>query len=80
MRHPLEPFVLDLLQRRPHIDVAILAPELSGCTTFLGRRAATGNKAYRVVAEDVLGCMASDGTLQRTREGWYVLAKGQETP
>lgn len=80
MRHPLEPFVLDLLQRRPHIDVAILAPELSGCTTFLGRCAGVGNKAYRVVAEDVLGCMVSDGTLKRTREGWYVLAVTQEAP
>jgi hypothetical protein len=72
--HPLHGAVVEIFRRDPHQDVTTLAIALSGCTGFSGKGAAKGDRAYRVVAEDVLGYMHSQGHLARDEHGWYVLA------
>ena len=42
---------------------------LSGVTGLSGR----GMQAYKVVAEDVLSCMESDGFIAMASDGWYRL-------
>jgi hypothetical protein len=73
--HPLHRNVVEILRREPRQDATKLAVELSGCTGFRGRRAATGFKSYRTVAEDVLGYMFSQGHLTQDEDGWYMLAQ-----
>jgi hypothetical protein len=72
--HPLHQTVVAIFRRDPYQDVAKLAVELSGCR-FLGKRAAGSNKAYRIVAADVLDYMLSQGHLTRDEHGWYLLAE-----
>jgi hypothetical protein len=71
MPHPLEPVVLEIASRVGLLDVPKLAHELCGCCVFRGRRAASGNRAYHIVAEDVLGYMFNRGRLAIRHDGWY---------
>jgi hypothetical protein len=64
---------MEIFRRDPHQDAAKLGYILSGHTAFIGKGAGKGNRAYRVVAEDVLGYMHSQGHLTLDRDGWYVL-------
>ena len=82
MTHPLQPFVLDLLKTRPHLDEAILGPALSGCVALMGPRGNAATRAYRLVAYDVLTCMVADRVLTQHDVGWYVLraATPREAP
>jgi hypothetical protein len=75
--HPLAPLVLGLFAQESTLDVAIVTVALMGCT-FLSP--AKGNRAYRIVAADVLGCLWDAGHLVRhgtanpccpERGGWY---------
>jgi hypothetical protein len=76
--HPLEASVLAIFRDHPAQDAGTLAPAMAGCTYFPGRPA--GMKAYRVVAEDVLGYMLDQGKLFRDEHGWYrVVGAPQET-
>lgn len=52
-------------------DVTSLIYEL-GCPQT-GKDAAKAHRAYRVVAEDLLGCAQSSGELVINPNGWYVL-------
>jgi hypothetical protein len=61
--HPLEPIVLAMAERDEIIDVASVAPRLAGGLFFRGKAAGKGTRAYRIVAADVLGYMASAGRL-----------------
>ncbi|MBK5966824.1 hypothetical protein CCR95_22805 [Thiocystis minor] len=67
-KHPLEWIVLEMANQNDRIDVSNVASRLSGVTVFHGRDASKGTKAYRVVAADVLGCMASAGRLEQHGE------------
>lgn len=71
--HPLESVVMEAFLTSPAHDRVTLACFLSGCTGFRGKSAATGDKAYLVVAEDVLGHMESQGKLHTDRDGWHRL-------
>jgi hypothetical protein len=55
--------VLALAEKGQMIDVTTVAAALAGATHFIGANADKGQKAYRVVAADVLGCMADCGAL-----------------
>ena len=72
--HPLESIVLKAFQDGDRLDATKLFPYLAGCSAFGGKGAASGNKAYLIVAKDVLGFMEAQGKLGRDREGWYLLA------
>lgn len=72
--HPLEGLVLKAFKEHAVLDVTLLIPYLSGTTSFMGRGAVTGNRAYRTVAKDVLGYMQCQGRLVRDGVGWYRLA------
>ena len=76
-KHPLAPLVLGLFATETTLDVAIVTVALMGCT-FLSP--AKGNRAYRIVAADVLGCLWDAGHLVRhgaanprcpEKGGWY---------
>jgi hypothetical protein len=68
-RLTLSAFVFDAFV----MDGTKLAVALAGCTTFSGKRTASGNRAYRIVAQDVLGYMCEQGHLTMDRWGWYHL-------
>lgn len=75
--HPLAGVVLEIFKKHPCLDVPALFPHLAGCTWFSGRRAAAGNKAYRIVCEDVLEVMLKQGILYRDDGGWYRVVGGR---
>lgn len=62
--HPLEPIILSIAAKHHILDVPLVASELSG-GGFGGRDATKGTRAYRIVAADVLGCMAGSGRLEQ---------------
>jgi hypothetical protein len=71
-RHPLSDWVLSRYTPKMRcLDVPSLIMEM-GCPQA-GRDASRANKAFRVVAADVLECMVGRGELTRDRMGWYVL-------
>lgn len=74
IRHPLEGVVLEAFRVSDAHDALTLSAFMKGVTWFSGPRAATGDRAYKNVAEDVLGCMESQGKLRRDSRGWYLLA------
>lgn len=53
------------------IDTATIIAKM-GCPQA-GRDAAKANRAYKLVAEDVLGCAEKSGELVRDKDGWYTL-------
>ena len=63
--HPLESIVIEMANKKKIIDVSSVASQLSGATVFHGKGARKGIKAYRIVAADVLGYMASAGRLEQ---------------
>lgn len=67
-QHPLEPFILKMAENGEILDVSNVASCISGVTVFHGKGAIKGEKAYRVVAADVLGYMASAGRLDQHGE------------
>jgi hypothetical protein len=60
--HPLGSFVFKLAEENKIIDVCSLAMELCGNAIF---KAEKGNRAYRIVAADVLGYMTCEGILKQ---------------
>jgi hypothetical protein len=71
-RHPLHDVVVEIMKRDSHQDATTLGMALSG-GGLSGKRGVSGNRAYRLVAGDVLGCMHEQGYLDRDESGWYVL-------
>jgi len=61
--HPLAQFVFELAEKGKIVDVTSVAAMLSGATCFSGRNATKGRNAYRIVAADILCCMAEHGDL-----------------
>lgn len=76
MPHPLSEFVLAAFTpERPCHDVHTIAPHLSGATHVEDvEKHRNVDKAYLLVAEDVLGCLREDGRLELDPQGWHVLA------
>lgn len=78
--HPLAPLVLALFEHTSVVDVTDVAYALAGALV----RPSKGQKAYRIVAADVLGYLWHQGVLVRHGEGdllrpadggfWYTLA------
>ena len=64
--------VVEIMKRDRCQDATKLGMALSG-GGLSGKRGASGNRAYRLVASDVLGCMYEQGYLDRDEFGWYVL-------
>jgi hypothetical protein len=64
--HPLQDIVWRAFTENDHQDGTSLAYFLAGASI----RDRGGNKAYRTVALDVLGCMESQGLLYR-ENGWW---------
>jgi hypothetical protein len=82
--HPLESVVLEIFKARQVLDCVILAEGLKGdpySATNLRtnpkgpKLGMSGNRAYLVVAEDVLGYMHSQGKVEIDDMGWYHLAR-----
>ncbi len=71
-RHPLHDVVVEIMKRDRCQDATKLGMALSG-GGLSGKRGVSGNRAYRLVAGDVLGCMYEQGYLDRDELGWYVL-------
>jgi hypothetical protein len=71
-RHPLHDLVVQIMASDQCQDATKLGVALSGCT-LSGKSGVSGNRAYRLVASDVLGCMYEQGYLDRDESGWYVL-------
>src|SRR2546423_5103771 len=87
MPHPLAPVVLALFAHETTLDVTMVSDALAGG----GVSPAKGQRAYRIVAADVLGYLWCSGALVRhghcdaprcpERGGWYyTLASQDETP
>ena len=82
--HPLEASVLAIFEKRPVQDRVTLAAGMSDpdpyTTTFIKtgpdapKLGIAPNKAYLMVAEDVLGWMYAQGKLSKDTLGWYRLA------
>jgi len=71
-RHPLHDVVVEIMKRDRYQDATKLGMALSG-GGLSGKGGESGNRAYRLVASDVLGCMYEQGYLDRDESGWYVL-------
>jgi hypothetical protein len=80
--HPLEPIAREVFKVRPVLDRVILAEGLKGdpfTSTSLKpnpkgpKLGMSGNRAYLVVAEDVLGYMACQGKIVADSMGWWRL-------
>lgn len=81
--HPLEAAALEIFAVRPVLDRVILAEGLKGnsfSSTHIKPRKGgpklgmSGDRAYLVVAEDVLGYMESQGKVCRDSMGWFRLS------
>jgi hypothetical protein len=70
-RHPLHDVVVGIMKRDRCQDATKLGMALSG-GGLSGKGGVSGNRAYRLVAGDVLGCMYQQGYLDRDEAGWYV--------
>lgn len=71
-QHPLQQVVIDLIHKYGAMDVAKLSPLMAG-GVFGGRRGASGNRAYEIVAKDVLDVMLELGILEVGEHGWLFL-------
>jgi hypothetical protein len=77
MPHPLSDFVMSAFtEEKKYYDTTTIAAFLSGTSGIV--RAKKGSEknvmdAYRLVAEDVLGCLKGDGRLELNPRGWYVV-------
>jgi len=78
--HPLESVVRDAFRKGPAQDRITLATHMKGVDHFTGKDGSRGDKAYLLVAEDVLGCMACQGKLVTDAMGWYRLAPVSKSP
>jgi precorrin isomerase len=65
LRHPLTDFVLALYENHIVVDRIIVASALCGGSVH------PGFKAYCTVADDVLGCMAQEGEVTKSADGWH---------
>jgi hypothetical protein len=72
VRHPLHDLVVEIMKADRCQDATKLGMALSGCP-LSGKSGVAGNRAYRLVASDVLGCMYEQSFLNRDEFGWYVL-------
>ena len=63
IEHPLEFIVVDMLEKNEIVDVSGVAARLSRVTLLNGNSFSKGNKAYRIVAADVLRYMTAAGRL-----------------
>ena len=63
IKHPLEFIVEDMLEKNEIVDVSGVAARLSQVTLLYGNSFSKGNKAYRIVAADVLRYMTAAGRL-----------------
>lgn len=78
--HPLDSVVRDAFRKSQVQDRVTLATHMKGVTFFSGKGGSRGDKAYLLVAEDVLGCMADQGKLVTDEMGWYQLAPVSARP
>lgn len=72
--HPLESVVRDAFRWRTVHDRVTLASHMKGVSDLSGKDGAKGDRAYLLVAEDVLGCMTCQGKLYVDADGWHRLA------
>ncbi len=72
--HPLESAVRDAFRKGPAHDRVTLADHMKGVSHLSGKDGAKGDRAYLLVAEDVLGCMTCQGKLCVDADGWHRLA------
>jgi hypothetical protein len=86
--HPLEGVARAIFRARPAQDRVTLAEGLKGdpfgSTHIRPRKGSpklgmSGDRAYLVVAEDVIGCMASQGKIEKGEDGWYRLVGAEAT-
>lgn len=67
--HPLDGAVVAIAKRGMALDVTSVSLGLMGVSTLLGGGGQAAQKAYRIVAADVLSCMAHAGRLVQV-EPW----------
>lgn len=67
--HPMEHIVIAMGKRGELIDLPTVTCAIMGCTSLLGKRGQTAQRAYRLVASDILGVMADAGRLVQV-EPW----------
>jgi hypothetical protein len=65
--HPLGSIVVEMAKRGEMLDVTTVSCALSGAAFFIGRHSKKGMNAYRIVAADVLGCLADCGVLHQNK-------------
>lgn len=67
--HPMEHIVIAMGKRGKLIDLPMVTCAIMGCTSILGKRGQTMQRAYRLVASDLLAVMADAGRLVQV-EPW----------
>jgi hypothetical protein len=71
--HPLEGAVLRAFTEHEALDATSLSCLLAGCMFLRNQSGGDAMRAYRTVAEDVLGYMESQGKLIQRPDGWHHL-------
>lgn len=69
--HPLQDIVLRAFSESAEHDTISLAVFMAGCTSLTDEKGKDCMAAYRIVAEDVLGYLESQGYLFQDQEGWH---------
>ncbi len=67
--HPMEHIVIAMGKRGKLIDLPTVTCAIMGCTSIRGKRGKTVERAYRLVATDLLAVMADAGRLLQV-EPW----------
>jgi hypothetical protein len=73
-KHPLQDFALAAFDDREVQDASSMSYWLAG-SVIVGSR---GQKAYRTVAEDLLGVLTQRGLIEKDEHGWYHRVKDHE--
>ena len=60
------------------VDRITIAQELKAATWITGKRAATANKAYQLITDDLIGCLDEGGFFKRDGDGWMTVAYPEE--
>lgn len=71
--HPLQAFVMQEFSEWKAQDVTTLSVSMAGCMSLTDTKGKNCMKAYRTVAQDVLGYMEDQGIVFRDMVGWYRL-------
>lgn len=67
--HPMEHIVVEMGKHGKLIDLPTVTCAIMGCTSIFGKRGQTMQRAYRLVASDLLSVMADAGRLVQV-EPW----------